>query len=130
MVLTQTTLTFGLAMTSAIISLVIGAYSGKRFSSAIAISFILIFAILPLAFYFIYLQLVASVSVWDWLVNLGSFTGLWNPGMAIWLASSLGGIFGLIAGNYWGQDDVSCFRCLLGPFILVFLLSIVMIFLP
>jgi hypothetical protein len=130
MVLTQLTLTFGFAMTSAFLCLLLGAYSGKRYSNATLISIIAIGTIIPLIIHFIYLQFEPSVLVLDWPLDLGTFGPLWNPLTAIWLASLSGGIFGMIAGNYWGQDDISCFRCLLGPFSLIFLLSILIIFLP
>ncbi|MFW9909827.1 MAG: hypothetical protein ACFFEF_14765 [Candidatus Thorarchaeota archaeon] len=124
------TLTFCLAMTSGVLSLLLGAYGVKLYSRAIFVSIIIFCLILPLIHYFIFLQAEPFVPVLDWPLEAGSFLSLWNPFSAIWLTSILGGFLGIISGNYWGQGDVSCLRCLLVPFILIFLLSIVIIFLP
>ena len=117
-------------MTSGILSLVLGAYGVKLYSKAIFVSIIMFCLVIPLIHYFIFLQVEPFVLVLDWPLNEGSFLSLWNPFSAIWLASLLGGFLGIISGNYWGQGDASCLRCLLAPFILIFLLSIVIVFLP
>ena len=130
MIFSQVTLAFGISMVAGVLSLLLGAFSGKRYSAVTGLSIIIFCTILPIAMYFVYLQIEPSVLIFDWPLDPGSFLYLWNPFSAIWLVSMFSGFLGVMAGNYWGQGDDSCFRCLLGPFILIFVLSIVIIFLP
>ncbi len=130
MALTQMTLVFSLSMISGILSLLLGAVGRKQFDNKTIISVIVFCAAIPLIMYFVYLNLEVYVVILDWPLESGSFLALWNPLTAILIASWLGGFLGIISGGYWGQEDVSCLQCILGPFIVLFLISIVILFLP
>jgi hypothetical protein len=130
MVLTQATLAFGISMTASLLALFVAAYGAKQYSKVTFISILMFLFVIPLGMHYLYLQLEPFVLVLDWPLEVGSFLAYWSPTLAIFLASILGGLMGYFAGNYWGQGDSSCFRCQLVPFILIFLLSIVIIFLP
>ena len=130
MVLTQMTLAFTLSMTASMLSLLVAAYGAKLASKVTLISILMFMILIPLGMNYLYLQIEPSVLVLDWPLEVGRFLAFWNPTSAIFLASMLGGFLGYFSGNYWGQGDSSCLRCLMGPFILIFLVSVVMVFLP
>ena len=130
MVLTQITLALSIALVAAIISLLVGAVGMRKAGNVTIISVIAFLVFVPLATYMLYLNLEIYATVLDWPVELGTFLGLWSPPNAILLASMLSGFLGMIAGKYWAEDDRSCLQCLLVPFILVMILSIVILVLP
>ncbi len=130
MVLTQFTLALCISLAAAIVSVLIGAVGRRNYSNITIISVIVFCVIVPIALYPMYLVLEIYATVLDWPVEVGSFLGLWTPLTAIMIASWLGGFLGMISGKYWGEDDRSCLQCLLGPFIVLFLISIVILALP
>ncbi|TET10424.1 MAG: hypothetical protein E3J86_05750 [Candidatus Thorarchaeota archaeon] len=130
MVLTQFTLALCLSLTSAIVSVVIGAVGRRNFSNATIFSAIIFCAVVPVAMHFIYLFLEVYVTILDWPIDAGSFLSLWTPLAAILIASWLGGFLGVISGKYWGEGDRSCVQCLLGPIVILFMISIVILALP
>jgi hypothetical protein len=130
MVLTQMTLALCLSMASGTLSVLLGAFGRKRFSNVTIISILVFCVLLPLITHSCYLGLETYVTVLDWPLEASSFLGLWNPLTAILIASWIGGFLGIVSGKYWEQNDRSCLQCLLGPFIILFLVSIVILFLP
>lgn len=130
MALSQFTLAFFISMTAAIASIIVGTAGRREFRSLTVFSIVFFCFIIPIAFHFAYLGLEIYVTILDWPIEAGSFLGLWTPLTAILIASWLGGFLGLIAGRYWGEGDRSCLQCLLGPIIVLFLISIVILALP
>lgn len=130
MAFSQFTLAFFISMGAAVASIIVGAVGRREFRNITIISVVVFCFIIPIAFHFVYLGLETYVSILDWPIEAGSFLGLWTPLTAILIASWLGGILGMISGRYWGEGDRSCFQCLLGPIIVLFLISIVILVLP
>lgn len=127
MVLTQITLTLCVVLSSIIVSVLIGAIGKRSFGNATGISVIVFLIVVPIAMYAIYLVLEIYVMVLDWPITIGSLLSFWNPFTVILIASWLGGVLGMISGKYWEEGDRSCLQCLLGPFIVIFAISIVIL---
>ena len=130
MALTQITIALTLALSGVVLSILIGAIGMRKAGNATIISIIVFGAIIPTAMYLIYLNLEIYATVLDWPINLGSFSSLWSPLTAILLGSWLGGFLGMISGKYWAEDDRSCLQCLLGPFIILIIVSLAILALP
>jgi predicted MFS family arabinose efflux permease len=125
MVLTQVTLALSITIASAVLSILIGAFGRRSFSRNTIVSVIVFCIAVPLTMFFVYTYLEPYVTIHDWPLESGSFLSLWNPATAIFLVSGISGFLGMFAGKYWGEDeDRSCLQCLLGPIIVLFVLSI------
>ncbi len=130
MALTQITIALTLALSGVVLSILIGAIGMRKAGNATIISIIVFGVFVPIAMYLIYLNLEIYATVLDWPINLGSFSSLWSPLTAILLGSWLGGFLGMISGKYWAEDDRSCLQCLLGPFIILIIVSLAILALP
>lgn len=120
----------GLSLAAALISILVGSVGMRNAGKATIVSIIVCFIIIPIVTHMIYLNLEIYATILDWPVDMGSFLRLWQPFSVIVIASIFGGFLGMFAGRYWAEGDRSCLQCLMGPFILVMILSIVILVLP
>ncbi|MHA1638488.1 MAG: hypothetical protein ACTSUO_01620 [Candidatus Thorarchaeota archaeon] len=126
MAVTEVSLAFSLGMIGMISSVVVGTWGGKE-QETLFPSLMIFGAVIPILLAIIYGSLSSFITLMDWPSSPYTFI----PPIVGFIASWVGGFFGLKAGHYWEHDgDKSCFQCLLLPAGLLLIGSFIVLFLP
>ena len=128
---TQFLLTLVLTLLGLVLSIFAAAYGERREETYLVTSILGSLVVVPIAVVGLYLALLPYVTMMDWW-HIGTFRGLlFDPIIVMVVATWLGWFLGRFAGKYWAEDnDSSCLQCILVPFVLLLVGSIIVTLLP